>query len=66
MTAAGGRRTAGEGAPQADGLADGIARLRRALRRGARVPRRNRGHDLGVVRRSIDAKADAEQAKQRH
>ena len=37
MTAVGARGTAGQATPQADGLAEGIARLRRALRRGARV-----------------------------
>ena len=47
MTDGGGRRTAGEGAPQADGLADGIARLRRALRRGARVA--DPGNTLAVA-----------------
>ena len=47
MTAGGGARTAGQGAPQADGLADGIARLRRALRRGARVA--DPGNTLAVA-----------------
>jgi DNA-binding MarR family transcriptional regulator len=37
MTAVGARGAAGQATPQADGLAEGIARLRRALRRGARV-----------------------------
>jgi DNA-binding MarR family transcriptional regulator len=38
---------AGVGAPQADGLAEGIARLRRALRRGARVA--DPGNTLAVA-----------------
>ena len=47
MTADGTRGGAGEGAPQADGLAEGIARLRRALRRGARVA--DPGNTLAVA-----------------
>ena len=45
MTAAGNR--GGAGAPQAEGLAEGIARLRRALRRGARVA--DPGNTLAVA-----------------
>lgn len=41
------RRTAGEPAPHPDGLAEGIARLRRALRRGARVA--DPGNTLAVA-----------------
>jgi DNA-binding MarR family transcriptional regulator len=37
LTASESRRAAGDPGLQADGLAEGIARLRRALRRGARV-----------------------------
>ena len=47
MTAGSARGGAGEGAPQADGLAEGIARLRRALRRGARVA--DPGNTLAVA-----------------
>ena len=47
MTADGTRGGAGEGAPRADGLAEGIARLRRALRRGARVA--DPGNTLAVA-----------------
>jgi DNA-binding MarR family transcriptional regulator len=39
--------TGGVGAPQPDGLAEGIARLRRALRRGARVA--DPGNTLAVA-----------------
>jgi DNA-binding MarR family transcriptional regulator len=39
--------TRGESAPQPDGLAEGIARLRRALRRGARVA--DPGNTLAVA-----------------
>jgi DNA-binding MarR family transcriptional regulator len=42
-----GARGAGEGGPQADGIAEGIARLRRALRRGARVA--DPGNTLAVA-----------------
>jgi len=45
--AAGGARGAGEGGLQADGIAEGIARLRRALRRGARVA--DPGNTLAVA-----------------
>ena len=47
MTSAGSRRVAGDPSPQADGLAEGIARLRRALRRGARVA--DPGNTLAVA-----------------
>jgi DNA-binding MarR family transcriptional regulator len=47
VTASGPRSGAGEGAPQPDGLAEGIARLRRALRRGARVA--DPGNTLAVA-----------------
>ena len=47
MTAGGARGGAGAGRPQADGLAEGIARLRRALRRGARVA--DPGNTLAVA-----------------
>lgn len=47
MTAGDSRGAAGERAPQPDGLADGIARLRRALRRGARVA--DPGNTLAVA-----------------
>ena len=47
MTVAGARGPAGQLTPQADGLAEGIARLRRALRRGARVA--DPGNTLAVA-----------------
>ena len=47
MTGGGSRRPAGGTPPQADGLAEGIARLRRALRRGARVA--DPGNTLAVA-----------------
>jgi DNA-binding MarR family transcriptional regulator len=47
VTVAGARGPAGQAAPQADGLAEGIARLRRALRRGARVA--DPGNTLAVA-----------------
>jgi DNA-binding MarR family transcriptional regulator len=47
VTASGPRGGAGEGAPHPDGLAEGIARLRRALRRGARVA--DPGNTLAVA-----------------
>ena len=47
MTTGGPRGGTGDGAPQADGLAEGIARLRRALRRGARVA--DPGNTLAVA-----------------
>jgi DNA-binding MarR family transcriptional regulator len=45
--AAAGARGAGEGGLRADGIAEGIARLRRALRRGARVA--DPGNTLAVA-----------------
>jgi len=47
VTAGGSRGGPGEGGSQADGLAEGIARLRRALRRGARVA--DPGNTLAVA-----------------
>ncbi len=47
MTASESRRAAGDPGLQADGLAEGIARLRRALRRGARVA--DPGNTLAVA-----------------
>jgi DNA-binding MarR family transcriptional regulator len=47
VTGGGSRRPAGETAPPPDGLAEGIARLRRALRRGARVA--DPGNTLAVA-----------------
>jgi DNA-binding MarR family transcriptional regulator len=47
VTVAGARGAAGQVTPQADGLAEGIARLRRALRRGARVA--DPGNTLAVA-----------------
>ena len=47
MTTAEPRRAAGDPGLQADGLAEGIARLRRALRRGARVA--DPGNTLAVA-----------------
>ena len=44
---AAGARGAGQGSPRADGIAEGIARLRRALRRGARVA--DAGNTLAVA-----------------
>jgi DNA-binding MarR family transcriptional regulator len=47
LTASESRRAAGDPGLQADGLAEGIARLRRALRRGARVA--DPGNTLAVA-----------------
>ena len=47
MTVGAARGDAGAGAPRTDGLAEGIARLRRALRRGARVA--DPGNTLAVA-----------------
>ena len=47
MTGGGSRGSAGETAPPPDGLAEGIARLRRALRRGARLA--DPGNTLAVA-----------------
>jgi DNA-binding MarR family transcriptional regulator len=47
VTRGGSRGRAGETAPPPDGLAEGIARLRRALRRGARVA--DPGNTLAVA-----------------
>ena len=47
MSASESRRAAGDPGLQADGLAEGIARLRRALRRGARVA--DPGNTLAVA-----------------
>jgi DNA-binding MarR family transcriptional regulator len=47
VTGGGSRRRAGGTAPPPDGLAEGIARLRRALRRGARVA--DPGNTLAVA-----------------
>ena len=47
MSQASSRRDAGEAVSQPDGLAEGIARLRRALRRGARVA--DPGNTLAVA-----------------
>lgn len=47
MTVGSARGAAGQMTPQADGLAEGIARLRRALRRGARVA--DPGNTLAVA-----------------
>jgi DNA-binding MarR family transcriptional regulator len=47
VTGADSRRGSGDPGPQADGLAEGIARLRRALRRGARVA--DPGNTLAVA-----------------
>ena len=47
MTGGGSRGSAGDTAPPPDGLAEGIARLRRALRRGARVA--DPGNTLAVA-----------------
>jgi DNA-binding MarR family transcriptional regulator len=47
VVTAGGVRAAGEGRFQTDGIAEGIARLRRALRRGARVA--DPGNTLAVA-----------------
>ncbi|HEX9043179.1 MAG TPA: MarR family transcriptional regulator [Trebonia sp.] len=47
MSAAGSRRADRDAAVRADGLAEGIARLRRALRRGARVA--DPGNTLAVA-----------------
>jgi DNA-binding MarR family transcriptional regulator len=44
---AGGARAASGGGPQADGIAEGVARLRRALRRGARAA--DPGNTLAVA-----------------
>jgi DNA-binding MarR family transcriptional regulator len=47
VTGAEPRRPAGDASPHAEGLAEGIARLRRALRRGARVA--DPGNTLAVA-----------------